>query len=237
MQRRVEPADNNNKTQPAGGLEGGKFYTEEEVARMLKGLRLDMDVEAMKHKEEVAALRETLAERDGTALSLQKKLASANAEIAKLKTNPKKEQKRMGSYFKTQGSSSRKVETRGIQTETNTAKGSTDLLLFQDIELQLGLADLCRHEGLRDRSDNPGYARTGNCKRTYRRHVVELKAFLDTLHAPHPGNIAMRGELVHGYICQMNDIPCHLGERRGVASKSSQRILQTFKAIRDTIYN
>ena len=76
---------------------------------MLKGLRLDMDVEAMKHKEEVAALRETLAEGDGTVLSLQKKLASANTEIAKLKTNPKKEQKRMGSYFMTQGSSSRKV--------------------------------------------------------------------------------------------------------------------------------
>ena len=54
--------------------------------RTLKGLRLDVDVEAMKHKEEVAALRETLAERDGTVLSFQKKLASANTEIAKLKT-------------------------------------------------------------------------------------------------------------------------------------------------------
>jgi hypothetical protein len=87
-----------------------------------------------------------------------------------------------------------------------------------------------KREGLQDRSDNPGYEREGyNGRGMYDDHSHKLDAFLNQLHANHPGNIAMRGELLQGHLCKLNNTPHHLGEWKGVVSKSSEYMPRTFK--------
>ena len=55
----------------------------------------------------------------------------------------------MSSYFKTQSPSSTAVASTGIQTESATAVGATDIYQLQDIELQLGLAEIYKREDSR----------------------------------------------------------------------------------------
>jgi len=215
------------------------FFLKQEVVLMMGEIQRLQEAETQGLRE-LTDLKNVLAARDDTVRELHRQLKKKKNEIATLKKNGGKVgggERRVSSYFKTQSSSSTAVASTGIQTESATAVGATDIYQLQDIELQLGLAEIYKREGLKDRSENPGYVRSSNGSRMYRDHSHKLDAFLNQLHVNYPANIAMRGELLQGYLCKLNNIPHHLGEWKGVVSKSAEYMLRTFKSIRDTVYH
>jgi hypothetical protein len=166
-----------------------------------------------------------ISEKTGEVSVLSLRLKSALGDVTKLKKSKVHSQKTVAQFWSTSPATTGTTMETGIQTETETAVGATDVCQLLDVELQLGLAAVCDREKMVDRPGDPGHPRTIAGRHLHQRHVRELNAFLEKLHLNYPGNVAMRGELIHSCLCKLNGIPCHLGQWRGVVSKTGEYVL------------
>ena len=111
-------------------------------------------------KAEIQRLQDVISEKTGEVSVLSLRLKSALRDVTKLKKSKVHSQKTVAQFWSSSPAATGTTTETGIQTETETAVGATDVYQLLDVELQLGLAAVYDQEKMVDRSENPGYPRT-----------------------------------------------------------------------------
>jgi hypothetical protein len=89
---------------------------------------------------EIARLQRGVPKKTREVSVLTLRLKSALGDVTKLKKSKIHSQKTVAQFWRTSSPTTGTTTETGIQTETETAVGATDLYQLLDVELQLGLA-------------------------------------------------------------------------------------------------